>query len=214
MCTSQDCSSSNLSATIADPDGHQTGRPFLAIGNDSLPIFSYRDTTDGDLKVVHCDSSDCGSGTLTSTVDASPNHVGGTSSIAIGNDSLPIISYYDISAGDLKVAHCNDIACSGPATINTVDSGDVGWWTSISIGPGKLPTISYREGVVGALKVATCENASCTGSALLATVDDPANDVGSHSSLAIAPDGLPIVAYYDETDKALKIAKCGTRTCL
>ena len=42
--------------------------------------------------------------------------VGSDASIAIGDDGLPVISYFDTTfiVGGLKVAHCNDLACSPP----------------------------------------------------------------------------------------------------
>ena len=50
------------------------------------------------------------------------NVVGLYTSITIGADGLPIISYFDDTADSLKVAHCNDVACTGQdETINTVD---------------------------------------------------------------------------------------------
>ena len=60
--------------------------------------------------------------------------VGYYTSIAIGVDGLPIISYQDQSKADLKVAHCEDVACTS-ATISTVNSaGFVGRYSSIAIG--------------------------------------------------------------------------------
>jgi hypothetical protein len=37
--------------------------------------------------------------------------VGQYSSIAIGADGLGLISYYDATNGDLKVAHCSNLTC-------------------------------------------------------------------------------------------------------
>ena len=48
-------------------------------------------------------------------------------SITIGTDGLPVISYRDYTNGDLKVAKCGNAACSSGNTLTTVDSGgDVG----------------------------------------------------------------------------------------
>ena len=93
--------------------------------------------------------------TLITTVD-DPD-VGGHTSLAIGVDGLPVISYWDSSAGALKVAHCNDAACTGGGeTITTVDdpANTVGAFTSIAIGTDGLPVISYLDGNAFALKVA------------------------------------------------------------
>jgi hypothetical protein len=83
-------------------------------------------------------------------------------SIAIGADGLPVISYYAGSNNDLKVAHCDDVACTS-ATLNTVDStGSVGSHTSIVIGADGLPVISYYDGSNNDLKVAHCDDVACT----------------------------------------------------
>lgn len=44
------------------------------------------------------------------TLDGSGN-VGQYSSVTIGTDGLGLISYYDATNGDLKVAHCSDLFC-------------------------------------------------------------------------------------------------------
>ncbi len=44
------------------------------------------------------------------TLDGSGN-VGQYSSVATGTDGLALISYYDATNGDLKVAHCSDLFC-------------------------------------------------------------------------------------------------------
>ncbi|MFA5724396.1 MAG: hypothetical protein WC979_09140 [Candidatus Pacearchaeota archaeon] len=50
----------------------------------------------------------CSSGNTITTIDSTGN-VGGHSSITIGTDGLPIISYYDTTNGDLKVTHLGSI---------------------------------------------------------------------------------------------------------
>src|SRR5205814_835508 len=92
-------------------------------------------------------------GSQVSTVD-SIGLVGTDSSITIGADDLGLISYYDGSNGDLKVAHCANAACSS-ATLATLDSaGDVGAYTSITIGADGRGLISYQNVTNDDLKVA------------------------------------------------------------
>ena len=86
-------------------------------------------------------------------------------SIAIGVDGFPVISYYDESAKSLKVAKCNDAGCVGAnETITTLDDPVifVGTYTSITLGADGLPVISYfEEGGGGSLKVAKCIDVLC-----------------------------------------------------
>jgi hypothetical protein len=94
------------------------------------------------------------------TRDGSGN-VGQYSSIAIGADGLALISYYDATNGDLRVAHCADVACRSATHIVVQSQDDVGQFTSITIGPDGLPLISYYDATNGDLKVAHCSNSLC-----------------------------------------------------
>jgi len=150
------------------------------------------------------------SGIISTTVDSSGD-VGGSPSITIGSDGLPIISYCDNTSQDLKVAHCDDFACL-TATNNTVDStGDTGWNTSIVIGSDGLPIISYYDVAEGDLSVAHCDNVICS-SAITSTLDSAGN-TGRRGSIAIGSDGLPIISYYDDDNDLLKVAHCDNVTC-
>jgi len=154
-------------------------------------------------------------GFVANRVDLAASNVGLYTSIAIGVDGLGLISYYDATDGDLKVAHCPNSSCT-PATITTLDTGDVsvvGLYTSVTIGPAGHGMISYYDNTNSALKVARCSNLSCT-SAIISTVDNPAStNVGSHTSITTGADGYAIIAYYDATNTALKAAHCSNLDC-
>ena len=178
-------------------------------------MISYYDSTASDLKVAKCGNAECSGGATRTTVD-SVDSVGQYTSIAVGTDGFPVISYFDNTAFALKVAKCNDAACfGGNETITTVDdrADSVGSFTSIVIGADGFPVISYWDATAGALEVAKCNDAACSSSRILTTVDDPANEVGSYTSIAIGTDGFPVISYYDSTAFALKVAKCNTRSC-
>jgi hypothetical protein len=70
--------------------------------------------------------------------------VGLNTSVAIGADNLPIVSYFDQTNRALKVAKCGDVNCTGTATITTVDPLG-GGSTSIAIGKDGIPVISYND---------------------------------------------------------------------
>ncbi|MEX2008325.1 MAG: hypothetical protein WD850_02475, partial [Candidatus Spechtbacterales bacterium] len=150
------------SSVSADSTGDVGRSTSIVIGTDNLPVISYWDATNGDLKVVHCGNATCSSGNTLTTVDSTGN-VGEYTSIAIGTDSLPVISYRDVTNGDLKVAHCGNASCSSGNTLTTVDStGSVGFSTSIAIGTDSLPVISYLDVTNFDLKVVHCGNATCS----------------------------------------------------
>lgn len=183
----------------------------IAIGTDNLPIISYIDTGDGYLKVVHCGNNTCTSGNTFTNVDTSGT-AGGQSSIAIGADSLPIISYYDVAAEELLVAHCGNASCSSGNAITTVDTGQVGKRSSIALGSDSLPVISYTDDNNKDLKVAHCGNNTCSSGNTLTTVDST-NQVGFPNDIAIGNDNLPIIGYYDNTTFDVKVVHCGNNTC-
>ena len=150
--------------------------------------------------------------TLDSTAD-----VGYYTSSTIGADGLGLISYYDNTNDDLKVAHCNNVACTA-ATTSTLDStGDVGAYTSATIGADGLGLISYKDVTNSDLKVAHCNNTACT-SASLSTVDNtPVHDLGAGSSVTIGADGLGLISYTDNDQLTgmgdLKVAHCSNAAC-
>ena len=111
--------------------------------------------------MVHCSTLTCSSVDTPQTVDGSSN-VGSYSSITIGADGLPIVSYFDAANAYLKVVHCITLTCSSVDTPQTVDgSSNVGQYSSITIGADGLPILSYLDGGNGNLKVAHCASAYC-----------------------------------------------------
>ena len=173
-------------------------------------MISYRDSNTGDLRVAHCSNTSCTSATKT-TLDSDGDV--GLTSITIGADGRGLISYdeYAERTRSLKVAHCDDAACTS-ATTSTLDSGGrLGRYTSITIGADGLGLISYYDSTNGDLKVANCQNTECT-SATTSTIDAD-GDVGQYTSITIGLDGLGLISYYDATNQNLKVAHCENTFC-
>jgi hypothetical protein len=141
----------------------------------------------------------------------SDGFVGSFTSITIGEDGLGLISYFDATNGDLKVAHCSDAACTS-TTVTRLDSGGVvGEFNSITIGTDGLGLISYYDATNGDLKVAHCSDAACT-SATITTLDS-GGVVGEYTSIIIGADGLGLISYRDGTNGDLKVAHCSNTVC-
>jgi hypothetical protein len=212
-CGDPACSAGNVATTVDDPPGGNLigGYTSLALGADGLPVVSYHDQTSGALKVAHCGDPACTAGNTLSTVDDPANATVGThTSIAVGADGLPVISYRDQSAGALKVAHCDDVACT-TATLTTVDGPPAaGSFTSIEVPADGRPVISSAG--PGTLRVVKCADAACTA-ATVTTVDGPSPTSVGYTALALGADGLPVVAYRDDTGRSLKVVKCGNAAC-
>ncbi|MBI5586104.1 MAG: hypothetical protein HY892_20025 [Deltaproteobacteria bacterium] len=209
-CQDTSCSAAILNTLDNTADvGYQTS---IAMGADSFPVISYYDNTNSALKVAKCQDPSCSAATF-GTLD-SLGVVGSQSSIAIGTDAFPVISYYDSTNSALKVAKCQDAICSA-AILNTLDNtADVGRYTSIAIGADGFPVVSYYDFTNSALKVAKCRDVSCSviSAVILTTLDNTA-DAGLYTSIAIGADGFPIISYYDNTNSALKVAKCQDASC-
>lgn len=135
--------------------------------------------------------------------------VGGYLSLAIGADGLGLISYWDDTNDDLKVAHCNNTLCTN-ATTATVDStGAVGPNSSIAIGNDDLGLISYTDTGNWDLKVAHCDNTDCS-SASATTLDSVGSVAAYGTALAIGADDLGLISYFSGN---LKVAHCDNTDC-
>ena len=205
--------------TVDDPDNKVGWYNSIAIGADTFPVISYHDESGGTLKVAKCNDTDCAGHDETITIlDGSVTDVGDYTSIAIGTDTFPVISYYDRTSGNLKVVKCNDVACVGDdESFSTVDaSGNVGPYSSLAIGTDGLPVIAYYHSFPAeALKVAKCNDAACAGGdETITTVDGLASSVGQYISLVIGNDGFPVISYHDFSPAlAMKVAKCNDSAC-
>jgi hypothetical protein len=199
--------------TIVD-SGNDVGQySSITIGTDGLPVISYNDGAYHALKVAKCGDASCSSGNTLTIVDTGYIVGGGTghdTSITIGTDGLPVISYLDRTNFDLKVAHCGNASCSSGNIITTVDSGYLGYNSSITICTDGLPVISYYDLSNHNLKVAKCGNAACSSGNTLSTIDPE----GTYSSITIGTDGLPIISYCSGyLPGYLKVNKCGNAAC-
>ena len=205
--------------TVSNPGTHEVGtHPAIAIAPDGLAVITfYGDINSGALHFTKCANAACTAASVFRTLDDSAaNDVGTYSSIAIGSDGFPVVSYHDATAGTLKVAKCMDASCTSGTVVTTVDDhpiNTVGAYTSTAIGTDGFPVISYYDSTAGGLKVAKCINLNCTGLTTITTVDNPANDVGRNTSIGIGTDGLPVISYRDATAGTLKVAKCNGAAC-
>lgn len=118
---------------------------------------------------------------------------------------MPVISYYD-GSGQLKLAHCNDIACAKGAAVTIVDPSSGINPTLVSIGANGFPVIMYVGGA------RACGDLTCTTSTLLS---NPLwGYQGRYFSTAIGVDGLPITAVQRVgINGGLDVAHCNNLAC-
>jgi hypothetical protein len=213
-----------LAATTPDP-GNDTGQFVSAtIGADGLPLITYQDATAKTLNVAHCRDAACTSAVVTKVSAQLKGTAGFDTSVTIGADGLGLISFTsvrnDIAINFLKVAHCENLACTS-ATVTVVDQL-VGDGTSIIIGADGFGLVSYQTlGSPQRLKFAHCQNVACTAS----DVHQPASgglpngdSFGADSSLILSPydqnlPAAPMVTFLDTTDHSVWVARCSTLNC-
>jgi len=202
-----------LNLAILDSNGGVGQYTSIAIGSDNFPIISYHEVTGGNLKLVHCTNIDCSSNNTPVTLD-STGTVGLYTSIAIGSDNFPVISYFDGPSGDLKLVHCTNTSCSANDTPIVLDSTDfVGQYTSIAIGADTFPVISYSDLTNDDLKLVHCTSIDCSSNDTPVTLDST-DTVGTHTSIAIGSDNFPVISYHDDTNSGLKLVHCLNTSCL
>jgi hypothetical protein len=208
-CTNASCSASNTPTTVDSTAlvGFYTS---ITIGTDGFPVISYYDVTNGHLKVVKCSNASCSASYTPTTVDSGAN-MGTYTSIAIGSDGNPVISYNSVTPSYLKVAKCGNTACSGGTTLTTVDNMEMSDFTSITIGADGFPVIAYHDFVSGSLKLAKCGDAACSSNTILTLVEGGPS-AGQYPAITIGTDGFPVISYY--ANYHLKVAKCVNQYCL
>ena len=122
-------------------------------------------------------------------------------SMALGGDGRALVAYADTDAGTLKVAHCEDAACTA-ATISLIGDAGGASHTAIARGSDGLGLISYVEATIS-LNVAHCEDAACAR-ARVSVLDT--GHFASHTSVAIGRDGLGLISYRDHAAGELHVA--------
>lgn len=168
----------------------------ITTGGDGLGLIAYADRQDPRaLKVAHCSNPACTSATITTldTYDVASAYP----SITTGVDGRGLISYVVGPEGTrLKVAHCNDAACTS-AALSTVYDDDATPLnaTSITIGADGLGLVAFSAATPdhSVLKVAHCADLTCTSAA---TSTLPGVAV-LQTSITTGTDGLGLISFFD-----------------
>jgi hypothetical protein len=159
----------------------------------------------------------CGGGKWQCTIIDSSGQVGKYTSLVLDSGNKAHISYYDDSNGNLKYAH--EVASSGNCgggkwQCTTVDSSshDVGEHTSIALDLSGYPQIAYEDESWGDLKYA-CMSASGWSISVVSGDGSGSIHTGEDTSLAIGIDGIPRIAFHNESsedlDYAIRSDVCG-----
>ncbi len=217
---------------VANPRGRRGGREgsgpdvgeYGSIARDAAGNLhvAYYDRTQGDLKYARR----AGGAWTTHIVDADGD-VGRFTSIAIGEDGRPRISYMALDApGDvpstaLLYAEASGPSPSGPADWRRVEverrarpeppcgGGCMRGQGCVDLGEGPqcLPEASGCEPCgAGRICGAPFGAPECFAEISTLDLDDLPPGTGLFSSLAVTESGAPIIAFYDRLDGALRLA--------
>jgi hypothetical protein len=113
----------------------ESGRLYIAFYNNGAQILSTLECN------LPCNSTGIG------TLDNTAVDVGWDISIAISEDDLPIISYYDVENSALRLATCIYYACSLGATLSVIDNldGETGRFSQMVLNGRGQPVIAHAN---------------------------------------------------------------------
>lgn len=206
-CGDANCSNGNSTVAV-DQVGNFDAYASLELDMNGFPVVSYYDPASDDLKVLHCGDATCSSGNSIVNVDT-VGDVGQDTSLALDANGFPVVSYRDVTNGDLKVLHCGDANCNSSNSIVSVDTvGNVGSHTSMVLDASGFPVVSYTESPFGDLKVLHCGDANCSSGNSIETF---AGESLLSTSIKLDTNGNPVVSYRDNGQ--LKILHCGNPNC-
>ena len=203
--------------TAAIPAPSPSGQfPSMVLDATGNPVISHYDGTHLWLLLTHCNDPACGGGGDVTNVVDNTGDEGQYSSLALDASGNPVISYYDATFGNLRLAHCNDPNCAGgDETINAVatTTNNDGEFSSLALDSNGMPVISYYDTFATTLRLVHCNNANCSGVQTIQTPDPSPNDIGEYTSLALDGNGLPIISYFDATSHSIAVAHCDLPDC-
>lgn len=174
------------------------------------PAIAYRNNPAGNLRYAFLSGSNPADPAHWTKLNVfNTGDTGAYPSLAVVNGN-PAISFYDITTTNLRYARAADTAgatwLGGIRRIVENSVGDVGTHSSLAVVSGR-PAVSYHDATAGDLKwaIASDANGSTWSAANRLAIDGDLANVGAYSSHA-SVDGLPAIAYQDETSFDLKYA--------
>ncbi|MBN8482861.1 MAG: hypothetical protein J0L88_14855 [Xanthomonadales bacterium] len=221
-CPNADCSGDDILRAL-DDSADDTGRESsMVLDAAGLVHVAYVNTTDGAVRFIRCQQLPCNNPTARVIDDDPVNFLGADIDLALNRDGKPIIAYTDSTADELLLAYCATAECDGGILITVVESNLTsvpGLGPSVAIGTDNSPVMVLRDGTNAALKVLACSDPQCLASPNQRLIDNDATiDAGYYASIAIRPDGNPVIAYQYRPlggagGSGLRVAECTTPTC-
>jgi len=219
-CGNIQCSSGNTVSTL-DSFGRFSS---IAIGVNGIPYIAYQSMIPSPLRLALAICSDV---TCTTSTNSLLGFAGSGffTSTTIAQDGLPMINHFEFGPGGpiVKVEKCENPSCSTFTTQLVSFSNGFGfnnYRTSIVIGDDGFPFVAHTGNdsftLTPQLSVAKCGDFDCTSAdvAFRNKIIDNGLNVGEFVSMAMAPEGFPIISYYDSGNGNLKTVKCANSHCI
>jgi hypothetical protein len=191
--------------------------PSLAIGPDGTPVVTWYDDSSGNREIyvrrwngsswVEIGNSSASGGGISDNSGSSYRP-----SVDIGPDGMPVVAWYDDSSGneEIYVRHWNgsswvEMGNSSASGGGISDNSNSSYLPSIAIGPNGMPIVAWEDVVSTGNQEIYIRR--WNGSAWTETGAGSASGGGISKtsgssnvpSLAIGPDGAPVVAWMDNT---------------
>lgn len=129
--------------------------------------------------------------------------------VTIGADGLPLILF--ATTDEYRMAHCADPACLLVDNITPISRYSGGPpQGSLAIDSSEVGIFIFFEPTGGTIEFGRCTDVRCT-TFLSGQLGNGVT--GSQPDLAIGPDGLPLVAYWDQQGEELRLFRCLDSTC-
>lgn len=212
-CNDANCAPGGDSITTPDAANGVGENSSLVLDASGFPVIAYHDnSTDLDLRLMHCNDPNCAGGDESITAPDGPGSVGSSPSLVLDASGHPVVSY----AGNpgLKVLHCDDPNCSpGGDSITTPDTA--GSFFSLTLDAAGNPVVTYYYQTSTDLRILHCDDPNCSGVGESITSPDTAGDTGIAPSLALDVAGNPVVSYQYNTgpDRHLRVLHCIDPNC-
>ncbi len=202
----------------------------IAVGG-GIPIVVYRSGGQGWLKAALLCANECShdDGTviergsanarvLVNVIGVKDDDTGYNTAVAIPTGGTPYIAYRDGLNKSLRLIHCTNRSCSKHDDPVILSASDTGYDTQMVIGQSAFPIIATRDNTTNRLVVITCGDIQCSLDKRTMEVADngggESHKVGFNISMTLGATGNPIIVYRDDTEKAMKIMRCGDPTCV